>query len=549
MRTQTFSTLSGILGALSGLGGVFLYLIAPEWRWTITAFAAVGVLLLLFFFVTHFETVKTFSSRRSTKFGTNSFLMVVIFLGILGIVDFILNQHYGRIDLSEGGTYSLSPQTVNVLKGLKEEVKVSGFYKERSTTQAQAKDLFESYRYYSPKFNYDFVDPDKNPALAKLYGITEYDTVVVEAAGKPGGAGATKEAAKGVLQGATSSQTGPDVAEPKKGALTVSIRKVSEQELTGAIVRVTRSTKKVIYFTEGHGEHSIDDAARPGYSEGKSGLQKQGYSVKKLLLLSDPKVPDDAAVLVIAGPQKPFLDQEIGAVETYLKRGGQLFALIDPQARSGLEGLLNRYGVELKNDIVYDPFSRLFGGEFNIPIVNPGMYARHELTKDFNLPTFYPLVRSVSANKEKGSIFVFQDVVKTGPTSWATPKVGGPPENFNPNRDQKGPVTIGAVVTVKKDASGLSDAEKKMRLAVLGDSDFATNIYFDKAGNGDLFQNVVSWLAQEEDLISIRPKEAKTSTLMLTTQQGKFLFYVPVVALPGAVLITGFTIWRRRRRL
>jgi ABC-type uncharacterized transport system involved in gliding motility auxiliary subunit len=535
MLMKNLSFIAGILGLVSAVAGLFLYLIAPEWQGTVSVLESAAVVLLVYFFGVRFEMLRAFSTRRSTKFGANSFLMVAIFLAILAIVNFLLNRHYGRIDLSEAGSYSLSPQTIAVVKGLKDEIKVSAFYKEKSPSEAQAKDLFENYRYYSPAFRYDFIDPDKNPAIARRYGITEYDTVVVEAI-------RTSPSVPGLNP--------PEAKETKREETpSVTLRTLNEQELTGAIVRVTRSTKKVVYFSEGHGERGLDDTSRGGFSQVKAALEKQGFSVKKLLLLSEPKVPEDAAALLIAGPQKPYLDQEIQSIEAYLKRGGQLFVLIDPQSGSGLEGLLSRFGVSLKNDIIFDPFSRLFGGSYNIPIVNPGSYARHDLTKDFNLPTFYPLARSVSPEQDKGRDFSFQAVVQTSPNSWATSKVEGPPEEFNPARDRKGPVTIGATVTAKEDAADLSEAGKKARLAVFGDSDFATNNYFQAAGNGDLFLSVVSWLAQEGDLISIRPKEAKTSTLMLTARQGSLLFYIPVVILPMAVFTTGISIWRRRRRL
>src|SRR5579863_2737559 len=535
MRGKGIAHLSGTLGLLTAVAGIFFYLIAPDWRLTILALETAAVALLVFFFIVHFETIRTFSSRRSTKFGANSFLMVVIFLAVLGISNFILSQHYARVDLSEGGTYSLSPQTVSVLKGLKDEVKISGFYKNRSNTETQARDLLESYRYYSPKFVFEFIDPDQNPAVARRYGISEYDTLVVETVRR-----GEKPAASATLGSA-------DLKREETPSVT--LKTLNEQELTGAIVRVTRGTKKVIYFSEGHEEHSLDDPGRTGYAETKEALQRQGFDVKKLLILSEGKIPDDAAVLVIAGPQKPFLDQEVKVVEDYLKRGGQLFALVDPATQTGLDDLLARFGIELKKDIIYDPISRLFGGALNIPVAGPELYGRHPITKDFKLPTFYPLARSVAFKKEKESTLKFEALVETSPKSWATTNVQGTPENFDPKRDSRGPVTVGAVITVKKEASGYSDAQKKAKLVVFGDSDFATNNYFQAAGNGDLFQNVVSWLAQEEDLISIRPKEAKTSTLMLTASEGNFLFYFPVMILPGTVLIIGISRWRRRRRL
>lgn len=541
-----------MLGVLLGIVGLFWYLIAPDWRWVITALEASAALLLVLYFIIHFETVKTFSSRRSTKFGTNSLLMVTVFLSVLGIVNFLFNRHYARVDFSEGGAYSLSPQTIAVLENLKSDIKISGFYKDRSNSQIQARDIFENYRYYSPKLLYEFIDPDKNPSVARSYGISEYDTVVVEAL--QGNASAAREERKSIRQQPASDEVIRSALDPPsfeigKNNPTVMVQTLNEQELTGAIVRVSRPTKKVVYFVEGHGERGIEDPDRSGYSQVKSALEGQGFVAKKLLLISEPHIPSDAAVLIIPGPKKPYLAKEVRALEDYLKRGGQLFVLIDPKMESGLEGLLKEYGVLVQNDIILDPFSRLFGASFDIPIVNPGMYLVHDLTEGFNLPTFYPVARSVLANPDKEATLTFEGVIRTGPNSWATTRIEELQQGFNPDEDSKGPITIGAVVVFKEDAPNLSEAEKKVRLVIFGDSDFATNSYFSAAGNGDLFQNVVSWLAQEEDLISIRPKEGSTTTLMLTAQQGSFLFFFPVVILPTIILLSGLSIWRRRRRL
>jgi ABC-type uncharacterized transport system involved in gliding motility auxiliary subunit len=158
------------------------------------------------------------------------------------------------------------------------------------------------------------------------------------------------------------------------------------QELTSAIIRVSRKGKRVIYFLEGHGEHGIEDKDRTGYSGASEGLEGQGFEVRSLSLLEDPKVPSDATVLILPGPQRPVLKEEQAALRAYLKRGGQLLAMLDPQSQANLDALLLDWGIQLKNDIVVDPVSRLFGGMYNIPVVSA--YYQHDITRGFNLPTF-----------------------------------------------------------------------------------------------------------------------------------------------------------------
>lgn len=513
---QSISALTGIIGAILGVAGIFVYLIWGEPVWVYTTLLLLAVAHLSVFLVTHFEMLKDFSGRRSTKFGANSVLMVAIFVAILAILNFILWRHDARVDLSGTGAFSLSPQTVNVIKNLKNEVKISGFFQERSNAKGPAKDLFENYRHQSEKIKYEMIDPDKKPTLAKQHGVTDYDTVVLESNGQ-----------------------------------SANVRTITEEALTSALIRVSRDAKKSFYFIEGHGEHSIDDADRQGFSYLKGTLEKQGFTVKKLLLLSEKNIPDDADVVILGGPQRPLAEEERSALDAYLTRGGQLFVLLDPLVKTDLEGFLSKWGVKVENDLIVDPTSGLGGA---IPVVNPGTYLPHEITRGFNLATFFPLSRSVASDPEKAGAFRFEPFLQTGPNSWLTKRVEGD-VTIDPTRDKKGPITLGAVVSqtgpesspdAKQD--GASDA-KKMRLVVVGDADFATNSVVQSAGNGDLFQNVVSWLANEGDLISIRPQEAATSTLLLSAQQTKMTLYTSVLLLPTAILVVGLSIWRRRRRL
>jgi hypothetical protein len=185
--------------------------------------------------------------------------------------------------------------------------------------------------------------------------------------------------------------------------------------------------------------------------------------------------------------------------------------------------------------------------------VNPGTYPPHEVTRAFNLATFYPLSRSVAVDPANEGTFRFEPFLQTGPNSWLTKKVDGD-VTIDPKRDKKGPITLGAIVSYKEEGrkeaeANESDRTRKMRLVVIGDADFATNSVIRSAGNGDLFQNVVSWLANEGDLVSIRPQEASTGTLLLTSQQMKATFYTSVLILPAAILTVGLSVWRRRRRL
>ncbi len=509
---QGVTLLSGILGALLGVGGFVAYLTWPDRTWVYMTLEVIAVVHLLVFLVAHFEMLSVFSRRRSTQLGANSLFMVIVVVAILSITNFMISHNPVRLDLSGSGVFTLSPQTVSVLKKLKQEIHVIGFFSERSSVRNQARDLFENYANQTSKFKYEMIDPDRRPEVAQRHHVTEPDTIVL-----------------------------------KRGASSATLQKVSEAALTSALIRVSRESPKTLYFVEGHGEHPLEDKERGGYAALSESFTAQGFAVKSLILLAEKKVPEDAAVVMIGGPQRPFAEEEQVALSAYLANGGRLFVLIDPLVQTGLSPFLEKWGVRIENDLVLDPSSGLGGV---VPVVN--RYPDHEITRKFNLATFFPLARSVAFHAASDTPFRFDPILQTGPNSWRTTQIVGDIV-VDPERDTKGPITLGGVIRYKDTASGLpeasSAARQKMRLVVFGDADFGTNGIVHSLGNGDLFQNVVNWLAEEKDLVSIRPQEAKTSTLLLSVPQTNTLFLTSVLILPLTFLVAGLSIWRRRRRL
>ncbi len=505
------SALFGIVGAVLGVAGLVVYLTWEAQVWVYLTLEILAVVHLIAFWIAHFETLKTASERRSAKHGVNAGLMVVVFLSILIIINFISTRHSARFDLSGSGAFSLSKQTDNVLSRLTKPVHLSGFFSSQHAGRTQASDLFESYAQKSKRVTYTLIDPNRKPAVAKQYGIEQDGTIVLESGG---------------------------------GSVTV--QTASEEEVTAAIVRVTRSAKKVVYFVEGHGEHDIDDQGDQGYAFVKQAMEKQGFSVKKLSLLSGSGIPTDASVTVVAGAKRPFADSEKSHMTRYLSEGGRLLVMVDPiglggEESSGLEDFLQKWGVQLKRDLIVDPTSG-FGGA--VPIIGPGDYPKHDVTEKFALATFYPLARSVTFDTSKEA-FSFTPLLKTGSRSWLTTEIAAE-MTIDPNRDTPGPIVFGGVVSRE---TANDEKNDDMRLVVIGDSDFVTNNVVRSVGNGDLFQNIISWLAEEKDLIAIDAREAPKATLVLNAQQIKRIFYLSVLILPVTLLTTGLFIWRRRRRL
>jgi ABC-type uncharacterized transport system involved in gliding motility auxiliary subunit len=365
------------------------------------------------------------------------------------------------------------------------------------------------------KINFKTVDPQKDPGQAKQYGITRFKETVVAF-----------------------------------GSKTEKVETPQEESITNAILKVTRDKNKVIYFLQGHNEGDLDDSQEAkGYAVAKKAIENQNYSVKSINLGQNPAIPEDCAVLVIPGPKVGLLPTEIPLIEKYADAGGKVLLLQDPDTTSGLDDLLKKWKIGLEGDIVVDSsgIGQLFGMGPAAPLVSS--YESHAITKDLSRTmTFFPLARSVKTVENPASSFSSSILFKTSESSWGEKNLKSGSARFDEGTDIKGPVPLGIVST--KTAGG-DDKEKKYgkesRVVVIGDSDFASNAYFQQQRNGDLFLNAISWLAEDEDLISVRPKNQENRAIQLTRANSSVLFWMTLVLMPGGALVSGILVWLRRR--
>ena len=478
------------------------------------------------------RTLRQAFNWRTLKYGSHASLFTVIVLAVVYILYSLAVQHNRRFDVTQAKRFTLAEQSVKLVQGLQYPIKVIGFYSLAERDRETFTDLVKQYTQHTDKLSYEVIDPDRQPAIAKQYDITAYNTVVVEGNGK-------KE----------------------------KISRVEEAALTNAILKVTRNTTKVVYFVTGHGEPALTDSDRTGYSVAKQALEEQNYTVQELVLARQPQVPDAAAVVIVAGPRRDLLESETEALSTFLGRGGHLFVMLDPETVPGLVTFVKGYGIEVGNDVVIEtnPLGRLIGGDYLMPVVMT--YERHAITKELgNVMTMFPVVRSVQVAKELPQGTTAQGLAMTSTESWAETDLKALHEGhtaFDPDSDRRGPISIAAVATISADKAGTaastsesseqpeketSATPRAARLVVFGDSEFANNNLFPVQGNGNLFLNTVSWLAEEEDLIAIRPRKGGGSgPVMLTAAQAPLIFWLPVVLLPLGVLGSGAVVFVRRK--
>ncbi len=500
------------VGIFSILGSFFYYLVKVKADLISYVLLGVGIVLIGFYVAVEFQKLKTwFQWKKTTSYQFNAILMAVIIFGIISLLNFLGVRHTKRFDFTEQKLFSLAPQSIKVIKALKEEVQISGYFK--SQEKPMFDDLLEKYKYHSDKIKVTFIDPDKDTAIAKANNVRKYQTIIVT-----------------------------------RGKRETRIEGVSEEKLTNAIIQMGREKTPVVYFSKGHDEKDMKDTDREGLSQVQEELKKAGYEVKDLLLLETGKIPQDCDAFIIAGPNKPFLPNEVDLISAYLKQGGRAVLLIDPQERElGIESIIHEAGIDLDHTVVVDPVSTIFGQSAATPVVTT--YTSHAVVQGMKVNTFFPMARSLTAvsNPTNKNLKVTA-LATTSPASWGeTDPIKSGKVQMNEGKDKKGPLNIAMVS--EGNWQDASKKENEMRLVVFGDSDFVNNRSYDFAGNGDFFMNSVAWLAEDEASIAIRPKEAKGARFMLQPTDVRLIFILTVILLPLAIMASGIFVWWRRRQV
>lgn len=453
--------------------------------------------------------------------------MSLMVMGIVILLGYLASRHRLRFDATKIKEFSLSPQTRKILQALDREVKITCFFEEGGWEEERVKDLLSQYTYRSPRIKVQFIDPGKRPGIAREYEIDEYGTVVVEVNGN------RKKIYRYHIFGWE--YQGYERIPQFKG----------EQQITQAILQLTKKEKKKIYFLTGHGEKDPSD----GYSRIKERLRGENYEVSTLNLLEKREIPEDASLLIIAGPRRSFSPKEIELIKTYQEKGDPLFLLLDP-LRKGLPQLKSflaeEWGLELHEDLVIDPARNYFFDPLSpIPVLSS-----HSITESLikeNLGIVLPQARSMDKKEILPEGVFFKSLLTTSGDSWGETDLSSPRAKFEKNKDIKGPLTVGSVLTKEKEGKK-EEKKEEMKMVILGDSDLANNNYLQIQGNLDLFMNVVAYLMGEEETISIRPKTPEFERIYLSASQTKLIFYLSVFVIPLGLLGTGGFIWLRRRK-
>jgi ABC-type uncharacterized transport system involved in gliding motility auxiliary subunit len=470
------------------------------------------------------EIAKVFSGRQA-RYGTLAATSILVVLGILVAINYIGAKQNKRWDLTANKQFSLSDQTRNVLSKLDSPMQVLVFAKDVEFPRYQ--DKLKEYEYSSKKISTEYIDPEKKPAVARQNQIQQFGTIVFNYKGR-----------------------------------TERVTADTEQDITNGIIKVVTGQQKKVYFSQGHGERDHVSAEPGGYNTIAAALGAENYAVDKLVIAQQGSVPEDASVLIVAGPRTDFFPAEMDPLKKYLDKAGKLLLEIDPPDKpdspplTNLIALAHDWGFDVGSDVVVDVsgMGRLIGTDASVPVA--ANYPSHPITQRFNLLTAFPLARSVVPVSGGVNGHTAQTFVETSPRSWAETDIkalltSGQVALDEAKGDKKGPVSIAAAVSaaVAGDSKPANaDAPKpETRVVVIGDSDFAANSYLGIQGNRDLFMNIVGWVSQQESLISIRAKDPEDRRVTMTATQQSNIVWLSLLIIPACIFGTGVYTWWRRR--
>jgi gliding motility-associatede transport system auxiliary component len=515
-----------IMGLVAMLVGLILLLTLPGLGLVALGVIALGIIFVVSAGVIEFRRVRSALISKRGKFSTSAVILISIFTSIVLLLNAISVAKYYRFDFTGLSKFTLTSQTKDVLTELNEPVEVLCFFVPEVKNIAEeyqeiyqlagpyALALLQEYRNYTEKLIIKIIDPEAHPEQAAKYGITDtylYQSVVFE----------TGQGTRLITAG--------------------SIYYQAEHAFTSAILEVTGIKQKKIYFLTGHGEASPADESGIGYSYAREGLLDNLFQVGMLDLISTPQIPDDCAVLVVAGPKKEMNESERQIIADYLNANGTVFFLTNPGSPDDIAKLCAPWGIDVKNGTIIDPASYSTPNK-DTPII----------TRDRNYwgmtTLYFPGVTAIVQTENVPASSELIPMLMTTKDSWMTDEYS-PSTNpvYDPEKDLKGPLYIGYILTAAESTDTTDVENQSPNIGVIGDSDFASNTNFINGNNGDAFVSIVNILSAGKELISIGQKPLQTRRLVLTPEKANFLRISSIAILPAVILLIGIVFWWRRR--
>ena len=545
--------------AMALIAAAVLALVARDLRGAALGLLIVGLVLLLAAFVSGYSQVRAAIMTRRGFYGLNATAMTLLFLALAAVIIWVGAQSNAAWDVTATRQFSLAPQTASILDDLDKEVRAVAFFVPGDANQTAVRstslDLLEEYGRQSGLFSFEVVDPDLNPETARNFGInpnSQPGTVVF--------------ASGGALQPVNT------LIFQSEGGFLPNIN--LEKDFSQAILAVTRAQQKVVYFTIRHGERNISGADDAGYGLARFGIEGDNYTVRPLDIVTAGAVPGDAAAVVVAGPQRELLEEEVGPLNDYLRGGGNALFLLDPNPPASYTAILEEWGVTIGEGTVVDLASSV-SNNTRAPFIGQSGYSLHEalnqpadelfnnvrytqITHPIDDFSFYdhaaPIIplSDQAADLEVPNIFYAGNEITIAPFLTTTPVFSwaerDPDSESLDDGEPVGPLAIGVTIDAAAPFGAPPvEGAPRTKIVVIGDSDFASNRFFSSFSNGDVLLNSVNWLTGDFDLISVRPKLRDARLLIVNQDEWNFIRWSSLLILPIVVGFAGAFVWWRQR--
>lgn len=416
-----------------------------------------------------------------------------------------------RFDWTLDQRYVLSPATREALAAIPDDLLASLFFDPEDPRIRSTRLLLDAFA-ATGELRWRELDLDAAAREADRFGVTSSNTVLLETSGR-----------------------WELVPRPTEGSLWEALQRLAQAQ-----------ARRTLYIARGEGEGDPTRADALGYSGAAAALRTEGYELRDLVPAAAPRIPEDAAAVLLVAPRRALRPEAVALLRDYLAAGGGLLALLEPGVDTGLEGLLSEFGFHLPEGLVVDPSSGPIEG--GAPGVNPLAHAYdrdHPVTRelDANRMTFFPLVRPVEAARKPEPQDELHSLVYSSPQAWLSRDVRAVEHGFPPSDRDAAPSSRFPLVSVGRFPRQGGEA----RIAVFGDADFASNRYLRTLYNLDLFMNAVHWVVHREAAITRRPKTLTPVQRPLTPIESLAMFYGLGLLLPELLLMAAAVTWLRRR--
>jgi hypothetical protein len=444
------------------------------------------------------------------------YIFILLLLAVAGLLAWLSNQHSITFDWTANRRNTLSQSSIELLRTLKHPVNVNIYAQDDDAVHTAVDEIMKRYQRFKPDFNYRLLNPDIDIESAQQDKISAYGQYIISYNGR-------KEA----------------------------VTSLSENAISGALLRLSRKGDEKLVFLTGHGERSPQGDNNISYTKLGGALALKGMKSESLNLLQ-ATIPDDTGVLVIAAPDHELGPGELEHIDKYVARGGNLFWLMDPGGMQGMDELAHRLGIRFLDGIVVDNNTNL---RETLRIAHPAMipvldYFPHAITRSLQYNTLFPISRGIETIDDSWQATV---IAQSLPESWSeTAKLGGEIA-FEPEKgDVKGPIKIiialERVLTAPADKPADKPTKATQRIVIAGDSDFLANSYIGAGANLQLGLNIIDWLSGDDDLIAVEPKNAPDTRLQLDDTETLIIGAGFFLVLPSALFAAGLIIWFKRRK-